>query len=301
MNMKKFTLLMLAGGLAFTSCKKEEEEEMMPNPTPPTQKTVDVSISGLEDLGSNYVYEGWLIVNGTPVSTGTFTVNGSGVMSQTSFNISDDAAANGTKFVLTIEPTNDPDPAPSDVHLVGGDFTSGSATLSVGDMAALGNDYSSSAGSFILATPTDGAGTNETSGVWFLDPSGAPDPSLTLPTLPAGWEYEGWAVIDGVPVTTGKFTDVALADNSAPYSGASAAPPFPGEDFLMNAPTGLTFPTDLSDRTIVISIEPVPDNDAAPFLLKPLVGMAPASATTGTSYAMGQNLPSLPTGTASIQ
>jgi hypothetical protein len=143
--------------------------------------------------------------------------------------------------------------------------------------------------------------TDETSGVWFLDPAGSPDPSLTLPTLPAGWEYEGWAVIDGVPVTTGKFTDVSMADASAPYSGVDPVPPFPGEDFLMNAPAGVMFPTDLSERPIVISIEPVPDNSPAPFLLKPLVGMSPAGAASGTSYMLGQNLSSLPTGSASIQ
>ena len=84
-------------------------------------------------------------------------------------------------------------------------------------------------------------------GVWFLDnSSGAPAVGLTLPTLPDGWIYEGWAVIDGVPVSTGTFSTVDAADNSATFSGSKAGPPFPGEDFLINAPgMWLTFPTDL--------------------------------------------------------
>lgn len=70
-----------------------------------------------------------------------------------------------------------------------------------------------------------------------------PTAGLTLATLPAGWKYEGWAVINGTPVSTGTFTSASAADDSAPFSGATAGPPFPGEDFLQNAPSGLTFPT----------------------------------------------------------
>ena len=40
---------------------------------------------------------------------------------------------------------------------------------------------------------------------------------------------------------------------------------------MQNAPLGLTFPVDLTGNTIVVSIEPPPDNSAAPFQLKPLV------------------------------
>ena len=35
------------------------------------------------------------------------------------------------------------------------------------------------------------------------------------------------------------------------YSASDIYPPFPGEDFLMNAPSGLMFPTDLSGATAV--------------------------------------------------
>ena len=156
--------------------------------------------------------------------------------------------------------------------MVAGDFSGNSASLDVGHSAALNNDFEESTGKFILATPTDDDDTNEFSGVWFLDnSSGSQATGLDLPELPEGWIYEGWAIIDGSPVTTGKFSSVTGTDDAAPYSGtANPGPAYPGEDFLLNAPAGKTFPANLA--AAVISVEPVPDNSAAPFLLKPLVG-----------------------------
>ena len=263
-------------------------------------QTVTLGINGLEDLGANYQYEGWLIVSGMPVTTGTFTVDGSGMLSQTVFGVNISDLINATTFVLTIEPIPDPDPNPSSTHILGGDFTNFDAPLSVGHPAALGDDYSSIDGKYILATPTNGPMTDELSGVWFLDlTSGTPAVGLTLPTLPAGWKYEGWSVINSTPVTTGTFTAVDMADDADPYSGPDPGPPFPGEDFLVNAPSGLTFPTDLSGTTQVISIEPDPDNSTAPFLLKPLVASVPSPAMDHVTYMMNSNVSnSFPTGTA---
>jgi hypothetical protein len=180
-----------------------------------------------------------------------------------------------------------------------GSVADSKADLTVAATDALGDDFTSATGSYILATPTNGSETNELSGIWFLDPSG-PSATLTLPTLPTGWKYEGWAVIDGTPVTSGKFTAVDEADESDPYSGAEDAPPFPGEDFVENAPSGLTFPTDLSGGKVVISVEPDPDDDTAPFALKPLVHDVPDPAADHTSYDMTNNAAAFPTGTATI-
>ncbi len=47
--------------------------------------------------------------------------------------------------------------------------------------------WTSAAGSFILATPTNGEGTDENQGIWFTDPAGTP--TLTLPPLLEGWTY----------------------------------------------------------------------------------------------------------------
>ncbi len=293
---KNFLVLFVLIAFTAISCKDD------PVTPTPTTGNLSLNLSGLEDLGSDYAYEGWLIVNGSPVSAGIFTVDASGNLSESSFEIDLDDLDNATAYVLTIEPSPDNDPAPSSVHILGGDFSGKSASLSVGHGSAIGDDFSSSTGTYILATPTDGGmTTDENSGVWWLDPTAGPGAGLSLPTLPNGWQYEGWVVIDGTPVTTGKFTSVDEADDDAPFSGTAASgPPFPGEDLLMNAPAGLTFPTDLAGRTVVISVEPQPDNSAAPFLLKPLVGNVPSSATDHTPYNMDNNSGATnPTGTVS--
>lgn len=280
--MKKLILAVCVLGLFFTGCKKEVH-------------SLDLALTGLEDLGADYVYEGWLIVDGNPVSTGTFTVDGSGALSQTSFEIDENERENATAFVLSIEPTVDSDPAPSAVKILQGDFAGDVAAANTGIVG----DFSASTGKFILATPTTSATTDDLSGVWFLDAGSA---GLSLPTLDAGWQYEGWAVIDGTPVSTGTFTATDAPDASGIYSGTdAAAPPFPGEDFIMAAPNGLTFPTDLTAAPIVVSVEPIPDNSPAPFGLKPLVGSSPETGTTvGVAYNMGNESAGLPTGSATI-
>ena len=293
--MKKVFLLTLGACLIFLNACKDDDDVIA------TTGDLITDISGLADLGSDYVYEGWLIVDGSPVSTGIFTVDGSGTLSKTTFEVDLTDLDNAAKYVLTIEPSVDSDPSPSKVHILGGDFSNESASLSVGHGAALGTDFTSATGAYILATPTNGMNTDENSGVWWLDPAGGPGAGLDLPTLPEGWLYEGWAVIDGVPVSTGTFTSVSGVDASDIYSGSADGPPFPGEDFLMGAPAGVTFPTDLAGKTVVISVEPSPDNSAGPFLLKPLVGSVPGSATDHTLYNMDNNAAATnPTGIATI-
>ena len=56
---------------------------------------------------------------------------------------------------------------------------------------------------------------------------------------------------------------------------------------MQNAPAGMTFPTDLRGATIVISVEPFPDNSPLPFTLKPLAHMVPVTAMTHTTIPMG--------------
>ncbi|MFT5821964.1 MAG: hypothetical protein ACI8ZM_003220 [Crocinitomix sp.] len=264
-------------------------------------KIVDLTlnIDGLENLGSDFVYEGWIIVDDAPVTTGTFTVDDAGVMSSTTFDVNQKSLEDASTFILTIEPAVDADASPSNVHILAGDFSDDNASLTVSHTSALGNDFTNATGKYILATPTNGEMTDENSGVWWLDPTAGPGAGLDLPTLPAGWAYEGWAVIDGTPVSTGTFSANSGVDNGAPFSGAMAGPAFPGEDFLENAPDGVSFPTDLAGQTVVISVEPMPDNSTNPFTLKPLVGGVPATAVDHTPYTMDNNATATnPTGTA---
>ncbi|WP_152287165.1 hypothetical protein [Flavicella marina] len=289
MIQKNIAIALIAFSTAFVSCKDNEEEtqEM-------TTSQLTLDIEGLEDLGNDYKYEGWIIVDGEPVTTGVFSVDANGDLSETKFDVDKVQLENASKFVLSIEPTNDPDPKPSDTKYLVGDFSGSSATLGTGIIA----DFSSVAGQFVLATPSDNAtnAMNNENGIWWLKPGDPATAGLTLPDLPTGWKYEGWVVVDGTPITTGTFSNVNAADDSAPYSGMEGTPGYPGEDFLTNAPSGVTFPLDVRGKTAVISIEPYPDNSPAPFKLKPLVGMV-GQETAPVLNTMNDNVnASTPTG-----
>lgn len=221
-------------------------------------------------------------------------------MAPNKFNVNETALDVANTFVLTIEPHPDPDSSPASTHVLAGNFEGSSANLSIDHGAALGTDFSSSTGVYILATPTTSTMDDELSGIWFLNlSSGSPGVGLNLPVLPSGWVYEGWTVIDGKPVTSGKFIEVADIDFDDPYSSnENPGPPFPGEDYVLNAPQGLSFPTDLSGGIAVISVEPYPDNGPEPFALKPLVGDIPLNATVHFNYSLSQNPGSFPIGMA---
>ncbi len=261
-----------------------------------------LEVSGFPTLEDGVHYEGWAIIEGAPVTTGKFNVEDGVIVDLDGAPIDAFEAAGldaAETIIITIEPSGDTDDIPAATHFAAGDVVDGSFELSISHPAALGTDFSTAAGTVILATPTNGDDTDEFSGIWFLALP-EPSPSLDLPVLPAGWKYEGWAVIDGVPVSTGTFLDVADADEADPFSGTQDAPPFPGEDFLVNAPEGLTFPTDLRGATIVISVEPDPDDSAAPFTLKPLVGQVADDAADHENLTLDNNAVDLPTGSGTI-
>lgn len=275
-----FFALVAVGGL-LTSCSSDDDNNE------PSLSNLTVDLTGLEALGDDYVYEGWIIVNGEPVSTGRF----SSVTFPQSFSVDATQLTEATKFVLSIEPTIDSDPGPADTKILAGDFVGNSSNVNSNLVA----DFSSATGSYILASPTQTPMINVYSGVWFLNNISAPPvPGLNLPELSDGWKYEGWAVVNGVPLSTGTFTNVAGTDDAAPFSGPVPLPTpngadgfFPGEDFLENAPNGVTFPVDLRGATIVISVEPYPDNNPGPFTLKPLAHVVPATAVNHTVIRMG--------------
>ena len=282
--MKKLILGAMALTLvSLTSCNDDDDNNKS------VSETLNLNITGLEDLGDDFKYEGWIIVDGSPVTTGVFTVDAEGNLSETSFTVNEEDLEAATSFVLSIEPAVDTDPAPADTKLLIGDFSDDTATVSSIGIVA---DFSASKGSYILATPTDTDDTNEFSGVWFLDNSNEPSVAgLDLPELSAGWVYEGWVVLNGTPVSTGTFTSVDEADDNAatsPYKGMdNDGPGYPGEDYVIGSAAGIDFPTDLTESTIVISVEPSPDNNAAPFALKPLAGDVPAGIMAHSVQTLG--------------
>jgi len=240
----------------------------------------------LAELSEGY-YEGWLIVGDDKISTGLFQEGG-----EQTFHF-DTPIADIEKVVITIEPEEDPDAGPSGIIVLAGDVVDGGVDL------AFPVDFSDAAGSAILATPTDGNSEDETSGVWFLS---IPGPEA------AGWVYEGWGVYEGTPLPTGKFTAADEGDDFDGFSGTAAdAPPFPGEDFLRNAPDGVDFPIDLADgeSLAVISVEPdldgVDPTGNGPAQVKPLVAHIEEGQGDHENFDLELNPDSVPSGTATLQ
>ncbi len=289
---KKMFLAILVLGIFASSCSSDDDNGS-------TTSNLTLNLSGLEDLGSDFVYEGWIIVDGSPVSTGRFT----SVTFPQIVSINTVQLESATKFILTIEPNVDSDLGPSATKILAGDFSGNSATVGIGPITVPGENFEGSWGKFFLRTPTDETGTNngnDENGIWFGIPGTMPPAAgLNLPTLDSGWKYEGWVVVDGVgPLSTGTFTSFDTVDDSNNFSGLlnNVGPPIPGEDFFNNEPAGFTFPIDVRGRTIVISIEPSPDNSPGPFLLKPLIGTA-GQETAPNTHDLSFSSASFPTGT----
>lgn len=261
-----------------------------------------LEVTGWPTLQGGFHYEGWAIVDGSPVTTGKFNVQ-AGILvdldGQAVHVFSAVGIESATAIVITIEPAGDIDDVPASTHFLAGDVSNGMAMLTVDHAAALGTDFSTAGGTFLLATPTDDPDGNELSGIWFIELPG-PTASLVLSDLAAGWRYEGWAIIDGQPLSSGTFLSGEGGDDAAPFSGPAPGPPFPGEDYVTNAPEGVTLPTDLSGGTVVISVEPFPDDDPAPFVFKPLTGTAAEKATDHVSYPLSLNSDPFPSAVATI-
>ncbi len=278
--------------------------------TEPTRgRELALTLQGLEPLLNGFHYEAWALVGGQALPAGKFNLDAQGRL----VDLNGAIVANGTlrqsrdvsgasAIVLTIEPNGDRDANPTATHVLAGTVQGGNAALTVSSTMALGNDFATAAASYVLATPTDSDNSNERSGVWFITlASGSPAAGLTLPTLPAGWAYEGWAVVNSRPLTTGRFTNPRAPDLAAPYSGTLGAPPFPGEDYLRNSPSGITFPLDLRGATIAITIEPEPDDSPLPFAFKPLLGTVAATAADHVTFTLPNRAATLATGTATIR
>ncbi len=272
MTKKKFPAFAVALGLLGTvSCSNDD------NDTPPVPKAdLTFNILKLQPLTEGAQYEGWIKVGEETISTGKFST----VNPDQKFSVEKAKLDAATEFIVTIEAPGDNDNIPSDTKILSGTFINNVASVTTNIIG----DFNNSTGTFVMATPTDDdpdtpeSTMNNEFGLWFMDPNGgSPVAGLKLPILPKGWKYEGWLVTKDTPVSTGTFSKLDDVDDASPYSGNKPSPNFPGEDFLSNAPQGLTFPADgdVRNKKVIISIEPSPDYDqATPFYIKPLEGKA---------------------------
>ena len=160
------------------------------------------------------------------------------VMRPVSFEFSGDQDL-GTATYIFVTVETDGDTAQGPALLAGpveGDDNHGLASLLVSDHHAVGTDFATAAGSFILATPTNGLGADENLGIWFTDPSGIA--TLTLPTLGAGWIYHAHIFHGGHAKSVGTFsaTNVEDSDGRGPEGGPEPGFTAPGSDFLTSEP-----------------------------------------------------------------
>ncbi len=283
---------------------------------PSGSSSITLTLNGLEPLSGGLNYQAWAVVGteanpwGYPLVL--FNIDEEGRM----VDPAADTILSGPFHAgvdpgsiwglgISLEETEDLLNYSSSTFILAGELLQGVADMSTEPWPAFDLSLAAAGGEFILATPTDSDPENELSGVWFLDPSADPaTPTLNLPEAPIGWEYEAWVVLDDQPLSIGKFLDPAGPDSDNPYSGSSAAPSLPGEDFLTGAPTGLTFPLDLSGRTVFVTLEPRGEWDVepgSPFFLRILEGEVPAEGAPKTLYSMTSRTDQLPTGTATVQ
>ena len=269
-------------------------------PIPPTGNMV-LNVSNLEVLPDGWIYEGWISSGGEVISTGQFQVDETGIVKNKTIPVESARLESADKFIVTIESTTDNDPSPSAVKVMSGSFSQYEAVLSTNDADGIGNDLLAEnfSGKYLIGAPTTATVDDDTSGLWFIDNSGGSNTAgLSLPNLSSGWVYEGWVIIQGVLVSTGRFSNANAADDACNYCGPLTAPNYPGEDFIQNAPTGLFFPTILSDERVVVSIEPQPDFSTAPSNIKILESTIPSIELIelSKSYEMMANDVDVPTG-----
>lgn len=259
--------LLLVVVMMMASCNKEEVPNVFEINL---YDAIEINISGLANLGDGYVYEVWAIVDNSPESIGTFTINDSEKNFKKEFKVKSNKLAKTSSIMVSIEPV-DSDPNPSDVIVLSSESVTGKVPSPLSIKENIG-DFSDVEGFFTLLSPSDGNDTrNEKSGLWFVKDSKA---GLKLPELGSGWIYEAWIGCEnGKKLSLGKFSSSSSSDHLNKYCDKdSFSYPFPGEDLLKNAPAGFTFPIDLVEESIHVwvTVEPYPDNSPEPFNISPL-------------------------------
>ncbi|HNW99799.1 MAG TPA: hypothetical protein PKK33_00385 [Candidatus Cloacimonadota bacterium] len=266
-----------------------------------TDKTgqVKFNISGLKNLRPSAIYEAWLIVDGNPVSVGKFSVTDSDEPFIITIQADKSIIEQATGCYITIEPIPDPSSSPSGLVILAGDFVTeadsthiNNATLTISHPSALNNNFVVATGKYVLSTPTDTNTLDETSGVWFEDiSSGYYQVGLHIPSLPAHWKYEAWAVLDDTHILSmGKFSVSNQSDDSSLYCGTDYPQPYcPGEDFLNETlieNLGITWPVLLNGKNIFITVQPDVNYITTPFFLTILKSAIPANAAPHLTYSM---------------
>lgn len=336
--MKKFiyACLIFIGIIIFFSCEKTD----LLNSTEQISK-IDIQLSGLNALGDSAWYECWLMwtegegdnLRRYYESIGLLTNIG-----DTEYSISanvnlgyiqkllhvvttiEEDAVPGYRVTVT-QTSIDSAKGPSSFKIIGAKVAANVGTFNIGNEQILDFDTETAQAKYVLDTPTDTSGVNLKRGIWFInldttftdikDTSGVVigtdtivdnTSGLELPELPTGWFYEGWVIFGNDTVSTGRFIKPFGADSSSDYgAGLASGFNFPGEDFINNSPSGVTFPSDLSGAEVLITIKPsYPVNAYKPFTLIPFKTTIPINCEAKKVYTMQNNTATFPSGNIAI-
>lgn len=290
--MKKYLLFIIIILLtSFSACNYFESD----NPSGITK--VDINITNLKPLADSLVYVGWVTSNAdSSFKLFESNVDQSGVIIQ-SFTNDFGGLHKAQQFRITVEelPDSGTITSPGGPVLLAGRFTLGSARLRAGE----GVNFSSASGVYSITTPTDNS-DNDLSGIWFVNSASDPEAGLNLPLLHEDWVYEGLIILNDDTLSTGVFTDPESADESSPYSGPEPGFQFPGEDFLLNPPAGFTFPLDLSNAKVLVTLDYTGAANVPSYLTVLFEGTVPAGVQSNSTHQLVNTNADVPQGMVSI-
>lgn len=257
---------------------------------------MQLDVNELPPLGGSNNYRAWAVLPTRFLGSDLFNfteagqyINSTGQFVSNTVTFGDDIAE-ATKVLISIETKDGSEDVPSSSIVLAGDIVNFEADLSVSHPDALGEDLDAASGVFSLLTPSDADDTNETEGIWFVESLSAGNwtTGLSLPTLPEGWLFEGWAEVGDTVLSTGRFDSATGADMDSPFMTdlVSEFINYPGEDFIMRPPLGVTFPPDFSNARVFVTVEPDPDAQPLPFGIEILSGTVSATPETLTNYQL---------------
>ncbi|MBA4251671.1 MAG: hypothetical protein C0425_08580 [Chlorobiaceae bacterium] len=252
--MKKYSFLLLLSLFFFIGC---DVEENVTDPTADTSK-LSVNLSNLPVLGDSARFEAWLLLKNVtrPILLGRLELPATATSYTGEFNVTLGNLQRAEAVVISIESVRDSvgDSTMSPLRITGGFIQGNRIDFTAMNSKAMNVDFSKLAGRFQIFTPTNTANTGLRSGIWFIDTVGA---GLTIPPPPTGWTYQAWLKVGNNNLNIGRFTSAAGGDTDSTFKGTGVQPLFPGSDFITNAPAGLTFPLDVTNAELFITLEPV--------------------------------------------
>jgi hypothetical protein len=260
------TVLLIA--FAVVSCTSKT--------TPVTgNRDVALSFANLDDVGDQHTYAAWLQDGPTYHLIGEF--NAIPGAPAPSFRVSEANFRGSEAVVISIEAAGPAPAQPSAQRILAGEIQGDDAALSIADQRALDDPFTGVGAQYIIETATTSEVNDYNQGIYWCVPGdflGIPEPVVpddpnldtTMPMLPPGWVYEGWVVLDGVPISTGRMSNPLQPDSDGlgPAKGPLPGMPFPGQEYIDP-------PKDLLGGQAWLTVEPEPDYSPAPSPLKVLV------------------------------